>query len=362
MAYHKLHSRTEFQGLSISIENPKGGKRHWTDEETGEQGFTVMEYPYGYIRGTLGTDGDEVDVFLGPNKSSDKVFVVTQNKKPEEGYTGSQPWLETDEQKVMLGFDSPKEAQDAYLRHFDDPRFFGRMIELTMSDFKERLSLKHGKLIKGLNPRHQPAIITEDNIRMLVLSELNKAFQPQTLKPGGEVTNKARMVDTESEEDAEKSTRAEAIAELEKACRALAEEEMDLKKKTDKEEDTEKSVNTGVSENIHKALRAIAVSHMTRRQRMDAAYQLGVARGRQAPRSDTEPAKLTNLNVGTARTRPTHEPPVVPVRRVEVPQPKMRPGADLEACTMHGYVHKSDSKCPICEGAKVNEAKPLWRR
>jgi hypothetical protein len=203
---------------------------------------------------------------------------------------------------------------------------------------------------------------------MLVLSEtdMNKAFQPQDLKPGSEETNKARMVDTESEdgeEETEKSSRTEAVDVLHKACASLNEEEMDLKKKKLPAPPEDKEVEKGGEDvDINKALRAIAVAGMTRRERLDAAYQLGVAQGRQVPRVVQEPVKLTNLNVGSTHARPAHEPPVVPVRCVEAPQAAPRPDAQTESCLVHGYVHKSGTPCTICEQSVVREAGPFWRR
>lgn len=139
--YHKLAYKTEFQGMPISIENRAGSNRYWHDPNSDERGKTKMEYPYGYVRGTLGVDGDEVDVFLGPNKESDKVFVVTQMQRFE--------FEDVDEQKVMLGFDNAIEAKTAYLKHYDNARFFGDMKEMTVEEFKTKLKTKKGKLIKS---------------------------------------------------------------------------------------------------------------------------------------------------------------------------------------------------------------------
>lgn len=96
-----------FAGFKISIENAKGSRRYWTDDK-GNTGYNEMKNHYGYFSKSLGHDGDHVDVFLGTNQDSDKVYVVDQNKKD-----GS-----FDESKVMLGFDSKKEAKEAYLSNF----------------------------------------------------------------------------------------------------------------------------------------------------------------------------------------------------------------------------------------------------
>lgn len=138
---YKLEGKINYQGLPISIETDKGSKRYWSDPHSGEKGTTTMKYPYGYIRGTLGVDGDEVDVFVGP-KDTDKVFVITQTKKPD--------FEEIDEQKVMLGFDSASSAKKAYLDHYNDSRFFHSIKELAMAEFKAKLKSHKGKLIKHL--------------------------------------------------------------------------------------------------------------------------------------------------------------------------------------------------------------------
>jgi hypothetical protein len=488
MPAHKLHYRTEFQGLPVSVENRKNSRRYWIDDNTGETGSTKMKYPYGYVRGTLGTDGDEVDVYVGPNKKSDKVFVVTQMKKPK--------FKEVDEQKVMLGFDSAKEAKAAFLAHYDDRRFFGSMKEINVAEFQVKLKKQHGKLIKakmaeggftteeasrvaslmdldldkqkftldewtmGLNeelehkdvtqagavmtgkitlahlqenPQYYTklkkmekslkdssttAIMTEDNISMLLLSpsDLQKAFKPVALKPGSEESrmnmDKARLNDTQTPDDQEedqekgfgKSTRDKAIEVLQKAQAALDPEEMDLKKKfkskkqvkymhaaagrgevpkkvlkefkektpkkayaklpEDATPDDDKKVkksNNIEHIDLNKALRAIAAAGLSKRARLDAAYQLGQAVGRTRPIKSSEPVNV-HLNVGTTRARSEHEPPVVPIRRVETPQAQHSVGAHMESCAVHGYVHKSDSRCPLCAQANISEASPLWSR
>lgn len=124
----KVHRKVKFQGLDISIEHDKGMVRHWKDDQTGEEGSTTMHYPYGYICRTDGNDGEQVDVYVGPNPDSEKVYVIHQMKRPN--------YKRYDEDKVMVGFSTPKEAKQAYLMHFDDPRFFGSMTETDVTAFK----------------------------------------------------------------------------------------------------------------------------------------------------------------------------------------------------------------------------------
>ncbi len=143
-ANYKLQGERKFRGLDIAIENRKGSKRKWFDPHGKEKGSTHMYFDYGYIRLTEGTDGDHVDVYVGPNESAEKVFVVDQMKKPD--------FKTFDEQKVMLGFDSAEAAKKAYLRQYNDRRFFGSMKEMSFEEFKTKVLDKsnHGKKIAKL--------------------------------------------------------------------------------------------------------------------------------------------------------------------------------------------------------------------
>lgn len=140
----KLHRRREVHGMQISVENQAGSVRHWHDPHAKESGTTRMLYDYGYIRGTKGTDGDHVDVYVGPDLTSETVYVITQMKKPD--------FDEVDEQKVMLGFTSAKAAKRAYLAHYNDPRFFGRMKAMSIEAFKRKVFAKenHGELVRSI--------------------------------------------------------------------------------------------------------------------------------------------------------------------------------------------------------------------
>lgn len=126
--YCQIHKRYEFAGLKISIENPKGSVRKGQDAD-GSKWETKMKHDYGYIRQTEGTDGDHVDCYIGPNlEGASKVYVIHQNH-PDTG--------DFDEDKCMLGFGSAQEAKQAYLAHYDDPKFFGSMDEMSIDEFKD---------------------------------------------------------------------------------------------------------------------------------------------------------------------------------------------------------------------------------
>ncbi len=122
----KLHRRRDFRGLQISVENQAGSIRHWGNAHA--SGQTKMKCDYGYIRRTKGVDGDHVDVYVGPYKLAPNVYVIDQLKPPE--------FVETDEQKVMLGFLTLGDAVAAYQAHYDDPRFLGQVRVLPFGDFR----------------------------------------------------------------------------------------------------------------------------------------------------------------------------------------------------------------------------------
>lgn len=128
-----------FAGFEVCIENARGTKREWVDTD-GTTGSTTMKYDYGYVVGTRGTDGDSVDVYLGPNPHAAWVYVVHQNSK-------ASGFAKYDEDKAMLGFDSPNHARDAYLRQYDDERFFGGMTVLTVDEFRLKLFGEPGEKV-----------------------------------------------------------------------------------------------------------------------------------------------------------------------------------------------------------------------
>lgn len=120
-------------GLDVSIENPQGSVRRGTDED-GKAWESTLQHHYGYIRRTEGADGDHVDVFVKPGTTEDyagPVFVVDQ-RNPKSGAF--------DEHKVMLGFDSPQEAETAYRANYAPGwQGMGYMTGVDMPAFKEWL-------------------------------------------------------------------------------------------------------------------------------------------------------------------------------------------------------------------------------
>ena len=129
---YTLEGKLDFQGLPIALEHTAGSIRRGVDKD-GHPWKTIFRYAYGYIEGTKGADGEGLDVFLGPNVNADMAFVVHQ-KKPESG--------KYDEDKVMLGFDEEDEAKQAYLDHYDNPKFFDSIHPITMDKLRDLVAKK----------------------------------------------------------------------------------------------------------------------------------------------------------------------------------------------------------------------------
>lgn len=127
--YKKGH--LTLQGLDIALENPKGSTRSGTDQN-GKAWQSTMAHDYGYIKRTLGADGDHVDVFIGDQPDSETVYVVDQ-VDPKTG--------KFDEHKVMMGFADEQAARDGYLANYEKGwKGLGAIKAMPIEAFKRWLS------------------------------------------------------------------------------------------------------------------------------------------------------------------------------------------------------------------------------
>ena len=120
--YRKGHVR--IHGLDISIETPRGEKR--------KKKWPKLPAHYGYFKGSVGADGDHVDVFIGPKPATEVAFVA--NMKGKDG--------KFDEHKVMLGFRSIDKARSCLSEAYGEADHrIGRLTPLTIPQLKDWLSL-----------------------------------------------------------------------------------------------------------------------------------------------------------------------------------------------------------------------------
>src|SRR5271156_2280162 len=116
-----MHS-TEFRGIPVVIQWPKGSVRVGKHQD--DSPFkTEMKADYGYIPDTVAAgDGERLDVYIGPDKESDNVYIVEQVHKD----TG-----EFNEFKLMLGFDTLEAAEEMYDYHA------GEKGDMELGDIRE---------------------------------------------------------------------------------------------------------------------------------------------------------------------------------------------------------------------------------
>jgi hypothetical protein len=132
--YKKNHST--WNGLGITIENPKGSERSGTDKN-GVRWSVTMPAAYGYVKRTKDTTGEQVDVYLGDDPESNKVWVVHQFHLEPRRF---------DEWKCLLGFPDKATAIATYKAGFSDGKGadrIGEVTEMTVDEFKAWLPTAH---------------------------------------------------------------------------------------------------------------------------------------------------------------------------------------------------------------------------
>jgi hypothetical protein len=118
-----------FQGIPITVENPKGSIRSGHDKE-GKEWHQKMLADYGFIDDTISQgDHEPVDVYIGPDEEAPHVFVIEQ--LTDEG--------EFDEMKLVLGTETEEEALDLYLAHYPEgwKDHVGQMWPLSVDRLRE---------------------------------------------------------------------------------------------------------------------------------------------------------------------------------------------------------------------------------
>lgn len=128
--YKKGH--VKFQGLNISVENELGSIRRGRDKD-GNAWEVRMPAAYGYVKRTMGADGDQVDVFIGPDENATYAYIIDQHHHETGDF---------DEHKVMLGFQSYDSAVQTYCAAFSDGKGkdrIGSVTTVTIDKFKSWL-------------------------------------------------------------------------------------------------------------------------------------------------------------------------------------------------------------------------------
>ena len=123
----KVKKKIVFKGFKIHLDQPAGSSRTWTYDD-GRAPFTAhYKHNYGFFPGVKGRDGDDLDVYVGPDKKSDKVFIW--DKLKSDGKT-------LDEHKVMLGFNTTKLIKKDILDTMKMQKMVGPIKEISMGELK----------------------------------------------------------------------------------------------------------------------------------------------------------------------------------------------------------------------------------
>jgi|JI10StandDraft_1071094.scaffolds.fasta_scaffold55653_3 hypothetical protein len=145
--YRKGHFRWE--GLDIAIENPAGGFRRGKDAD-GKEWEVKLPVHYGYVKGTMGADGDAVDVFINPKPEPGPVYVIDQ----VDPHTGA-----FDEHKCLMGFREQIDAVLAYADSYSDGKGrqrIGAISALPLPAFKAWLETRRTKKPLAYDPDRVP--------------------------------------------------------------------------------------------------------------------------------------------------------------------------------------------------------------
>ncbi len=124
---HTVKFKTEFQGIPINVDRPRGFIMKGKDAK-GNVWARRYKYDYGFIPKTLGGDDDGLDVFIGPNRKHPYAYWAVQRK--EDG--------SFDEYKVFLGFPDRDAAIATYRQHIPK-KFFNGLMTMRVEMMKAML-------------------------------------------------------------------------------------------------------------------------------------------------------------------------------------------------------------------------------
>jgi len=140
-------------GLRIHVEWLKGSIRSYKNSDFKK----LMHADYGYIHDTTSRDGEDIDVYVGSDQVTEKVYKIKQLKSEYEAEKqGGTAYESFDEWKYMLFFPSAKAAKDCYIKCMDK-KLFGGIDEMSWSTFKGIVTRSRPKeLSKGVQLKEKP--------------------------------------------------------------------------------------------------------------------------------------------------------------------------------------------------------------
>lgn len=119
----------DFHGIKVALEWLKGETRKYSNDFS-----RPMFADYGFVADSDSEDGEELDVYLGPDLDSDKVFIVAQLVGDWEVENGAEPGS-FDEFKILFSVSDAGKAEALYKLHMPS-ECFGGLWELSIKEFK----------------------------------------------------------------------------------------------------------------------------------------------------------------------------------------------------------------------------------
>lgn len=159
----EIVKKINFQNLEILIDRPKGFIQTGINKQ-GDEWERKYLYDYGFIKGTEGGDGEDLDVFVGNDKNAVEAYIVTQNHSDGT----------FDEYKAFIGFNSVDEVLEAYEAHIPI-EYFHDISVIPLGVLKGML---------GLNPiaEAKPARVKKTPGEQLADILTSKQFQNAIMK------------------------------------------------------------------------------------------------------------------------------------------------------------------------------------
>jgi RimJ/RimL family protein N-acetyltransferase len=126
----ELNVERRVGNLKIALETMAGMKRTGKRADGSTWSTTMRGVDYGFVRGSKGADGDQVDVFINSAENADyeRVFLIDQMDQN----TGT-----FDEHKAMVGFPNQMAAVKAYKTQYQKGWKVGPVTEMSQTEFEE---------------------------------------------------------------------------------------------------------------------------------------------------------------------------------------------------------------------------------
>ncbi len=163
--YKKGHIKVH--GLDIAIESPRGSTRSGKNPDGSDWSHTMSDH-YGYIKKTKGADQEQLDVYVGKNPESERVFIVDQLNQDNDQF---------DEHKIMLGYQSIEEAEQAYKSNFDPGWKVGPIRSLSKDEFKSWLD--NDDTVRPVSEKVQPKSDRIADKKEVVTTATGRSFEVQ---------------------------------------------------------------------------------------------------------------------------------------------------------------------------------------